>query len=130
MFSDDFIDISQYSDLAQIMFNPRKNKWEVNLFRDGKSVVRKFFIGILDANNYATHYLKEMGELDNLRDKKPSAPQKVKYRRSKHEFVFFSTKRNQWYVKVKGFKGSTSLLVMSISRKKGKIRKSYVQQNS
>ena len=128
MFSDDFIDISQYSDLAQIMFNPRKNKWEVNLFRDGKSVVRKFFIGILDANNYATHYLKEMGELDNLRDKKPSAPQKVKYRQSKHEFVFFSTKRNQWYVKVKGFKGSKIVGFYDTEEKAVAARDEYIEK--
>ena len=106
MFSDDFIDISEYSDLVQIMFNPKNYKWEVNLFRDGRSVVKKFFAGILDANNFATRYLKELGELDNLRDKKPVKKQQVKYKRSKHEFIFFSTKRNQWYVKVKGHVGS------------------------
>lgn len=106
MFSDDFVDISQYSDLVQIIFNPKNNKWEVNLLRDGRSVVRKFFAGILDANNYATRYLKEMGELENLRDKKPVEQRQVKYKRSKHEFVFFSIKRNQWYVKVKGHVGS------------------------
>lgn len=106
MFSDDFIDISEYSDLVQIMFNPKNYKWEVNLFRDGRSIVKKFFVGILDANNFATRYLKELGELDNLRDKKPVKKQQVKYKRSKHEFIFFSTKRNQWYVKVKGHVGS------------------------
>ena len=98
MFSDDFVDISQYSDLVQIIFNPKNNKWEVNLFRDGRFVLKKFFIGLLDANNFATRYLKEMGELDNLRDKKPVEQKQVKYKRSKHKFIFFSIKRNQWYV--------------------------------
>ncbi|WP_405293352.1 hypothetical protein [Methanobrevibacter sp.] len=106
MFSEDFVDISQYSDLVQIMFNPRNNKWEVNLFRDGRAVVKKFFAGLIDANNYATRYLKEMGELNNLHDKKPVEQQQVKYKRSKHKFVIFSPKRNQWFVKVKGHVGS------------------------
>lgn len=106
MFSEGFVDISQYSDLVQLLFNPKNNKWEVNLFRDGISILKKFFANIIDANNFARQYLKEMGELDNLQDKRPVAPQQyVKYRRSKHEFVSFSQKRNQWFVKVKGVAG-------------------------
>ena len=101
MFSDNFIDISKYSDLVQVKFNPKNNKWGVTLFRDNKQVLRKFFVNIFDANNFATRYLKEMGELDNLQDRTPIKQQEVKakYRRSKHEHVYFSQKRNQWYVK-------------------------------
>lgn len=107
IFSEDFVDISKYSDLVQIIFNSKNNKWEVNLFRDGNSVLKKFFKSIIDANNYATHYLKELGELDNLYDKKPiEKTYHVKYKKSKEKFIYFSTKRNQWYVRVKGFKGS------------------------
>ena len=101
MFSDDFIDISRYSDLVKIIFNSKINKWEVTLFRENKFVLRKFFVNIFDANNFATHYLKDMGELDNLQDRKPIQKQEVKYRRSKHKNVYFSQKRNQWYVRFK-----------------------------
>ena len=61
---------------------------------------------MFDANNFARQYLKEMGELDNLKDKKPVAIQEVKRKRSRHQFILFSTKRNQWFVKVKGPAGS------------------------
>ena len=106
MFSDGFVDISKYSDLVQIIFNSKTYKWEVNLYRDNKFILRKFFNNIIDANNFARQYLKEMGELENLQDKKPvPQQQKVKYRRSHHEFIFFSQKRNQWFVKVKGVAG-------------------------
>ena len=106
MFSEGFVNIGDYSDLVQVIFNSKNNKWEVNLFRNGKSIIKKFFANIVDANNYATHYLKEMGEIDNLRDKKPIKPQEVKYKKSKHKFIFFSVKRNQWYPKMKGPAGS------------------------
>lgn len=106
MFSEDFVDISRYSNLVQIIFNSRNTKWEVNLFRDGRSIIKKFFRDLVDANNFATRYLKEMGELDNLRDKKPVEFEEIKWRQSREEFVFFSVKRNQWYVKVKGHVGS------------------------
>ena len=95
------VDISKYSDLVQIIFNSKLNKWEVNLYRNRRSVLTKFFVNIIDANDFARRYLKEMGELDNLPDN-PVGHQEVKARRSKHEFIFFSTKRNQWFVKVKG----------------------------
>lgn len=99
MFSDNFVDISKYSDLVKVVFNPKNNKWAVTLLRDNKFVLKKFFANIFDANNFATRYLKEMGELDNLQDRTPIKKQKVKYRRSKHEHVYFSQKRNQWYVR-------------------------------
>ena len=99
-FSDDFVDISQYSDLVQIMFNSKINKWQVNLFRGNKSILKKSFISVFEANDYATHYLKEIGEFNNLQDREPiKKEERVKYRRSKHENVYFSPTRNQWYVK-------------------------------
>ena len=107
MFADNFVDISKYSDLVQLLFNPKNNKWEVNLYIDNKPALKKFFSGLSDANNFATRYLKEMGELDNISDKKPVQQQVLgKYKRSKHKFIFFSTKRNQWCVKVRGHVGS------------------------
>ena len=106
MFSEGFVDISKYSDLVQILFNSRNNKWEVELFRDNRSFLKKFFTNMFDANDFARQYLKEMGELDNLQDKKPVVMKEVKRKRSKHKFIFFSTKRNQWFVKVKGPAGS------------------------
>ena len=106
MFSEGFVDISEYSDLVQIMFNSKRDKWEVNLYRDGKPIIKKFFAGILDANNFATRYLKEMGELDNIYDKTPIQSEGVKYKKSKHKFVFFSVNRNRWYVRVKSPIGS------------------------
>lgn len=100
MFSDNFIDISKYSELVQVEFNPKNNKWAVSLFRDNKFVLRKFFANIFEANNFATRYLKEMGELDNLQDRAPiKQEEKVKYRKSTHEHVYFSQKHNQWYVR-------------------------------
>ena len=128
MFSDDFVDISQYSDLVQIIFNPKNNKWEVNLFRDGRFVLKKFFIGLLDANNFATRYLKEMGELDNLRDKKPVEQKQVKYKRSKHKFIFFSIKRNQWYVKVKGYGDSKILGFYNTEEEAVLARNVYIEK--
>lgn len=101
IFSEDFVDISQYSDLVQIIFNSKIEKWEVSLLRDNMSVLKKYFKTVFDANNFATHYLKEIGELDNIRNKKPitNKGKKVRYRKSKHEHVYFSVKRNKWYVK-------------------------------
>lgn len=96
--SDAFIDLNEFSDLVQIKFNYKNKKWEVNFI---KSHLKKYFVSIVDANNHASRYLNELGEIDEFREKPPE-PQNVKYRRSKHEFVFFSTKRNCWYVKVKG----------------------------
>ncbi|WP_410319832.1 hypothetical protein [Methanobrevibacter sp.] len=98
IFSDDFVDLAEFSDLVQIKFNYKNKKWEVNFI---KSHLRKYFHSITDANNHASRYLNELGEIDELREKQLE-PQNVKYRRSKHEFVFFSVKRNCWYVKVKG----------------------------
>lgn len=106
MFSEGFVDISDYSELVQLMFNSKNNKWEVNLYREGKPIYKKFFVSILDANNYATHYLKDMGELDHLQEKKPIEQQKVKRQKSKHKSIFFSMKRNQWFVKMTGPAGS------------------------
>lgn len=102
VFSDDFVDLSEYSDLVQIKFNRKKNKWEVKF---PKSNLKKYFVNIVDANNHASRYLNELGEIDEFRDR-PLEPQDVKYRRSKHKFVFFSVKRNCWYVRVKGHVGS------------------------
>lgn len=100
MFSDNFVDISKYSDLVKVVFNPKNNKWAVTLLRDNKFVLKKFFATIFDANNFATRYLKEMGELDNLQERKPiKQEEKAKYRRSEHEHIYFSPKRNQWFVK-------------------------------
>lgn len=100
--SDAFIDLSEFSDLVQIKFNNKKKKWEVNFI---KSNLKKYFASIIDANNHVSRYLNELGEIDEFREKPPE-PQNVKYRRSKHKFVFFSVKRNSWYVKVKGHVGS------------------------
>ena len=106
MFSEGFVDISDYSDLVQLIFNSKNNKWELNLYRDGKPFFKKFFVNILDANNLATHYLNDIGELNNLRDKKPIEHKKVKRQKSMHKSIFFSMKRNQWFVKMTGPAGS------------------------
>ena len=106
MFSEGFVDISKYSDLVQILFNSKNNKWEVELYRNNRSVLKKFFTNLFDANDFAMQYLREMGELDNLQDKKPIQKEEVKRKRSRHKFILFSTKRNQWFVKVKGPAGS------------------------
>lgn len=106
MFSDGFVDISKYSDLVQIMFNSKNSRWEVNLFRNRSPILKKFFTNIFDANDYARHYLKEIGELDNLKDKTPVKLEEINHIKSNHKFILFSTKRNQWFVKVKGPAGS------------------------
>lgn len=128
MFSDNFIDISKYSDLVQVEFNPKNNKWGVTLFRDNKQVLRKFFVNIFDANNFATRYLKEMGELDNLQDRKPiKQKEKVKYRRSEHEHVYFSPKRNQWYVKFVSHIRSKIVGFYDTEEEAVKARDSYIK---
>lgn len=126
MFSDGFVDISKYTDLVQLMFNSKNNKWEVNLFRDNQSILKKFFTSILDANDFAIHYLNDIGELDNIHDKKPVKPQEVKYKRSKHKFVFFSKKRNQWFVKVKGVAGHKLVGFYDTEEEAVKARDNYL----
>lgn len=129
MFSDGFVDISKYSDLVEVIFNSKNNKWEVNLYRDGRSFLKKFFTNIFDANDYARLYLKEIGELDNLHDKKPiKSVQEVKRRKSRHKFVFFSVKRNQWFVKVKGVAGSKIVGFYETEDEAVKARDDYLEE--
>lgn len=128
MFSDGFVDISDYSDLVQLIFNSKMNKWELNLFRNGKQFYKKYFVSILDANNYATHYLKDEGELDNLRDKKQFIPPEVKRTKSKHKSIFFSVKRNQWFVKMKGPAGSKIVGFYDTEEEAVTARDNYIQK--
>lgn len=125
--SKDFVDLSYYPDLVQILFNSKIRKWAVSLFRDGKFIVKKHFVSILEANAYAAQYLREMGELDNPRHERP-VMQKVKYKTSKHKFVFFSMKRNQWGVRVKGHVGFKLVGFFDTEEEAVIARDNYIQK--
>ena len=121
------INLSDYSDYVKILFNSRLDKWELNLLKDGRHVLRKNFFDREEAEMEAVHYLKEMGILESGG---ASSSSSQKSKRSHHEGVFYNDIRNMWGVRITGYRGSRILGYYASEEVAVRAREDYFAEKS
>ena len=102
-YSDDFVDISDYSDYVKIHYDSKRERWIVRFFFNNAFTNQKKFLHPEEANKAALNYLRQHGEITPHGEtpKEDSG----KRTRSKYEGVYYSPERKKWGASVKGFRG-------------------------
>ena len=123
----DTINLIDYPDYVRILFNSKLNKWELNFLKEGKRILRKYFISLDEANKQAIKYLKDMDVLNKKGASKYTTPKST---RSKIQGIFFSENRNMWGVRIKGYRGSRVIGFYDTELEAIRAKEDYLEKKS
>ena len=123
--SDDFVDISDYSDYVKIRYNIERERWFVRFYYNNNFVNQKRFLHPEEANREAIKYLRQLGEITHIKTPKQNPNEKI---RSQYKGVYYSPQRGKWGASVRGYKGKKFIGHFDTEEEAYLARKKYLDQ--